>query len=229
MIRDLSRQADRLLREVTVNDSSLNSMIDTLFTYSVFQPSQKKSELKEIFRIVETSKPLNICEVGTYRGGSLFVICQAAPENARIISIDINYPIARKLAFKKFAKPGQHLTPLKGSTLDLVTEEKVKRLLRGEQLDFLFIDGDHSLFGVMNDYVRLSPLVREGGLIVFHDINPDQFIKTGVKSSSFVGGVPDFWKLLSNQDVSSEQFIEDPEQDGFGLGLMVKGNGRITK
>ena len=35
--------------------------------------------------------------------------------------------------------------------------------------DLLFIDGDHEHAGVALDYERFSPLVRAGGLIVFHD------------------------------------------------------------
>jgi hypothetical protein len=41
----------------------------------------------------------------------------------------------------------------------------------GAPLDFLFIDGDHSLEGVTDDYLRYSPFVRAGGWIGFHDIN----------------------------------------------------------
>jgi len=37
------------------------------------------------------------------------------------------------------------------------------------ELDLLFIDGDHTLDGVQNDYVRYSKYVRKGGYIIFDD------------------------------------------------------------
>lgn len=36
--------------------------------------------------------------------------------------------------------------------------------------DFIFIDGDHSYEGVKLDYENYKPLLREGGIIAFHDI-----------------------------------------------------------
>ena len=38
-----------------------------------------------------------------------------------------------------------------------------------EMLDILFIDGDHSAEGVKNDRERFGPLVRSGGVILYHD------------------------------------------------------------
>jgi predicted O-methyltransferase YrrM len=53
----------------------------------------------------------------------------------------------------------------------LKTLEEVKRILGGEKADFLFIDGDYTYEGVKRD-LMYSPLVREGGIIAFHDICP---------------------------------------------------------
>jgi hypothetical protein len=38
-------------------------------------------------------------------------------------------------------------------------------------IDVLFIDGDHSYNGVKNDFNLYSPLVKNGGYIVFDDYN----------------------------------------------------------
>ena len=43
------------------------------------------------------------------------------------------------------------------------------------ELDFVFIDGDHSFAGVMRDLVAWWPKVRPGGLISGHDIDNDAF------------------------------------------------------
>lgn len=40
------------------------------------------------------------------------------------------------------------------------------------EIDFLFIDGDHSVGGCLDDFVSYYPLVRRGGHILVHDIHP---------------------------------------------------------
>ena len=46
---------------------------------------------------------------------------------------------------------------------------KFKEELNSHELDLLFIDGDHTLDGVKNDYVRYSKYVKKGGYIIFDD------------------------------------------------------------
>lgn len=43
--------------------------------------------------------------------------------------------------------------------------------LKKEQLDFIFIDGDHSEAGAYNDFVTYYPLIKSGGVFAGHDLN----------------------------------------------------------
>ena len=43
-------------------------------------------------------------------------------------------------------------------------------IIGNSEIDFLFIDGDHSYEGVKKDWVMYSRFVKRGGLIAFHDI-----------------------------------------------------------
>lgn len=43
-----------------------------------------------------------------------------------------------------------------------------------EQIDFLFIDGDHSIKGCKEDYDLYAQKVNKGGYIAFHDYYPDR-------------------------------------------------------
>ena len=56
------------------------------------------------------------------------------------------------------------------------TLERVKSIFE-EEIDFLFIDGDHTYEGVKQDYEMYSPLVRSGGLVGFHDVMYDTEIQ----------------------------------------------------
>ncbi|RPH56645.1 MAG: class I SAM-dependent methyltransferase, partial [Acidobacteria bacterium] len=87
-------------------------------------------------------------------------------------------------------------------------------------LDVLFIDGDHSYEGVRRDFEMYRPLVREGGLIVFHDIVPDFGQRYGASTRASTGGVPQFWAELKSRYPDVQEIIEDPRQDGYGLGVL---------
>jgi len=202
--------------------STFEESLEALNLFKEFQSSQKVSEIEYLYEKVRIDQPKIICEIGTYKGGSLFLLSQAAPSSALLISVDISYPFVRKLAHRNLIKKGQQLICIEGDTQNPKTLLRVEKGLKGRKIDFLFIDGDHSLFGVMNDYVRFYPLVKEGGLVAFHDIFPDLFLQTGQKSNSYVGGVPFFWDLMTKGDHKFEAFVEDTEQDGFGIGVIYK-------
>jgi predicted O-methyltransferase YrrM len=89
--------------------------------------------------------------------------------------------------------------------------EKVKDVLGGSPIDFLFIDGDHTYEGVKRDFELYSPLVKKGGIIAFHDIavHPE-------KLKCFVNV---FWDELK-KDYKYQEFIEDKNQGWGGIGVL---------
>ena len=58
------------------------------------------------------------------------------------------------------------IEPLKGYSHEFID--------RFSQIDFLFIDGDHSIKGCDYDFTHYSPLVKKGGFIAFHDFDPSR-------------------------------------------------------
>jgi len=219
---NLVKESKKLLSENTIDEYDPKRLLEIIRRYPQFGPSQKDSEIIFLMDQVRQNKHKIICEIGSLKGGTLYLLSQAAPSDALLISIDISYPLARKLAHKQLIKKGQRLVCIEGDTQDPKTLSRVVRALQGRPVDFLFIDGDHSLFGVMNDYVRFYPLVKKGGVIALHDICPDSFIKTGVKSSSYVGGVPIFWDMMIKSDQRYDIVVDDTAQDGFGIGVLYK-------
>lgn len=65
-----------------------------------------------------------------------------------------------------------------------------------------------------------APLVRGGGIVAFHDIVPDFRMRYGTPTGSDVGQVPQFWSDLKSQLSAYEEFIEDADQDGYGIGVV---------
>jgi hypothetical protein len=120
-------------------------------------------------------------EIGTAKGGTLWLWCRLAALDATIISVDLpggpfggGYGPADVARIAAYKNPDQRLHLLGGDSHSKAMRGAVERALAGRQLDLLFIDGDHSLDGVTKDWDDYSPFVCSGGLVVFHDIAPHE-------------------------------------------------------
>lgn len=220
--REMQSYALHLNQVATASQGDFDAIYEACLNSNRFRPSQMLSEVKFLYNLIRLNQCKAICEIGTLLGGTAFIFSQAAPDDAKIVSVDINSTITRRQALRKLPKPGQKLRLIVGDSHSMAVEKRVRKEFQETGIDFLFIDGDHSLFGVINDFVRYSPLVKPGGIVAFHDINPDSFIKTGIKTHSYVGGVPYFWEMIKKSGYKTEEFIEDPNQDGFGIGIIYK-------
>ena len=194
--------------------------MDTLIDWAMQFPSkgylrvcsiQKRSEIMSLANAVAELKPKNILEIGTARAGTLFIWANLA--SSKVISCDLDDASFRRSLYEAFPPPGSeckviHLT---GDSHKKEFLKKVEDELAGEKVDFLFIDGDHTEAGVEADYNDYHHLVRSGGIIAFHDIIEKQYLPGNQ--------VYFFWKRLKEGKVT-EEFIDNPEQTGFGIGIV---------
>ncbi|HMF57368.1 MAG TPA: class I SAM-dependent methyltransferase [Pyrinomonadaceae bacterium] len=194
--------------------------IDALWSSHFFRPMQKQSEIFRLVEILKAQKPSTICEIGSARCGTTFLLAQAAATGATIITLDLVMPPPRATAVKSFARDEQQIICLQKNSHSPQTVEDVRACLNDCNLDVLYLDGDHSYEGIKTDFELYSPLVKRGGIIVFHDIVPDNRIRYGSETTSDVGGVPQFWKELKAAHAHVEEIVEDYEQDGFGIGIL---------
>lgn len=219
-IRRLSNIAVKL-RERVLDCESLSDLVERpeLMRTGSFWANQKHIEIVRLLEMLKEIQPRYLCEIGAFKGGTLFLFCQVATSNAQIVSIDIDYPEKKRRPFRQFAQRGQRVHCLEADSQNTETVEIVRKYLSGHLFDFLFIDGDHSYQGVKADFELYSPLVRYGGLIAFHDIVPDHNRRFGVQTSNHTGEVPVFWNEIK-QRFNHWELIEDPEQDGYGIGVL---------
>jgi predicted O-methyltransferase YrrM len=212
-----------LLRIKGLNrDCTLNELLDFTFNNCavLIGPTQVQSEVSELLEIINRMKPEVILEIGTANGGTLFLFSHVASESATIVSIDLpggrfggGYPSWRTRLYESFALPGQRIYALRADSHKRETLEQVKAIIDGREIDFLFIDGDHTYEGVKSDFEMYSPLVRKGGIIAFHDIVP------GGRES--VGGVPKFWNEVKSCYGNKErEIVQDRSQGGLGIGVL---------
>lgn len=212
----------RLLRQKCDAFTDVAVAVDeVLFSSKWFPAKQKRGEILPLLRRLEEMQPRALCEIGTAEGGNLCLFAQSAAPDARILSIDVGYTPEQQAAYPWLARSGQKITCMKADSRSSEAQEFVRAWLGDSQLDFLFIDGDHSLAGVSSDFRNYTPLVRSGGLIALHDIVGDYLTRHGVDTGFRVGEVPVFWEQLRTSYAQAEELIEHHSQDGFGIGLVL--------
>jgi predicted O-methyltransferase YrrM len=184
---------------------------------AAFGLTQMESEIIRFIEAAAAQHPKTILEIGVDDGGTNFLLGRALPTVDLLVGIDLFVKGKNRLRY--FAKPDQELHYIDGCSYSIRTVERFKSVLGPRTLDILFIDGDHSHDGVRQDFLRYRSFVREGGLIAFHDICPDHFSRFGRNTGRWAGGVPAFWTRVRTL-YDAEEFVENPEQDGLGIGVL---------
>jgi predicted O-methyltransferase YrrM len=142
----------------------------------------------------------NYLEIGVHNGGSMSLLL-TNNNSKNLIGLDLfedMYNINKHLSKEKYntyqyfrrdnlamSKTIKNLNSIKskyynnakftliqGNSYFDTTEEKFKQECNFS-IDLLFIDGDHTLDGVKNDFERYSKYVRKGGFIIFDDYHHD--------------------------------------------------------
>jgi len=211
--------AIREIRKLDQNRRDALFLVNYLFTrfFGLIKPSQVPSEILSLANIVQELKPKTVLEVGTNKGGTLFLFTRLADPQATVVSVDLpmgmyggGYPDWKIPLYESFRLDKQALHLVRADSHAIETLEKVKSILAGRPVDFLFIDADHTYEGVKKDFDLYSPLVRPGGVIAFHDIV--------AHPPSYGCGVDIFWNEIKRPE--SLEFIEDRNQEWGGVGIL---------
>jgi predicted O-methyltransferase YrrM len=213
-------EAQQQLRRLQIELPTVEMMLAVSYLFQgkgYYQTLGTKQNMLELLGLANLlrERPLHrVCEIGTFKGGTLFVLCQLAETDAHIVSVDLphgqfggGYNERSLPFFQSFRRPGQTLHCLRGDSHESGIRSEFERVLAGAQLDFLFIDGDHSYAGVKQDFEFYSRFVHRGGLIAFHDIcqnaaHPDievhrfwQEIKSSCRHREFIETTNDRRKI----------------------------------
>jgi predicted O-methyltransferase YrrM len=196
-------------------------LVDIVLTCPAIRPLQKRSEFLELVNLVKEQKCKYLLEIGTYKGGALFVFSQLAAADATVISLDFPttffgrlHRAIQALLFRSLVRKGQSFVALRCNSHKPATLATIREILRTNKLDFLFIDGDHTYEGVREDFKMYAPLVREGGLIAFHDIAPAE-----APPSANPKEVYKFWDEVK-RNYAHKEFVEHVSVDPMGIGVI---------
>ena len=218
----LAPGAIRALRNAAGRLNSVEEAVALAFDFRWLRiqiaPSQVRSEITQLLKLLASRPPMTVLEIGTYKGGTFFLFSRVASPEAMLVSLDLprdpsglGYAPWQGRLFRSFALERQRIELVLADSHQERTVEQVRQLLNGRSVDFLFIDGDHGYDGVKNDFNLYSPLVADDGVIAFHDIVP------GLPDR--VGGVPQFWQEMKRKHHVKE-FVESWSQGAFGIGVI---------
>lgn len=163
----------------------------------------------------------NLLEIGLCAGGS-FLIWSTMFDRVCSLDIDTNWIKNFRDAYPEFDNSPNHLI-LDAHSQHPKTVAKVKEFFGGEPLDVLFIDGSHAYAHVIGDYLSYRPMVRPGGLIVFHDACHGHEL---CEVPRFVRELKSGWFDGEQHDIEVFCCTADPNQptftiDDFGVAVEV--------
>ena len=201
---------------------SIERLLEAIYSswraFLTVRPIQVKEEISQLLQTIAKTAPRTVVEIGTANGGTLFLLTRVAAPKATLISIDKpngrfggGYSGSMVPVFRSFARDGQEMILVRRDSHDNETFSLTQKVLKDRDVDFLFIDGDHSYEGVKADFATYSSLVSKGGMIALHDIVPGL--------PSHVGGVPRFWTEV-REKYHSREIVKDWKQGGAGIGLL---------
>jgi cephalosporin hydroxylase len=196
----------------------IKKVVEGTFAFGTIQ------NYNEIYPAVEFLLKQNITnflEIGTNQGGTFY--CWTCISNHGIrISVDIPHGNFSAHEFDEIKRnkilsgyPG-YCHFISGDSHEKSTLVEVENLLKGEKLDFIFIDGDHTEEGVTQDFLMYKDLVKDGGWIGFHDIKSSYFHHT---NNCFVDKL---WSKLNGDKV---EFIDN--SNGFGGIGLIQNNSKL--
>lgn len=124
---------------------------------------QQREEFLEFLKVVcRTGLHGTAIEVGLDQGGSHMGWRQLFQ---KVVSIEND--INKCVKFLWTNKIDSRSKIICADSSDKNTASFIKKMYKSA--DLLFIDGDHQFSSVFCDYKSLSPLVRKGGIVAFHD------------------------------------------------------------
>ena len=142
-------------------------------------------EIENLQLSVNNHKPKVIVEIGTANGGTLARWFEI-PSAETIISIDYpigghggqgfeerTYVISDALEQANLTK--KEFYAINGDSKNDYLVSRLEELLNGRKIDFLFIDGDHTYYGVSKDYEIYERFLSENSIVGFHDILDSPF------------------------------------------------------
>ena len=143
--------------------------------FDKYEPMHRREELHQLVNLVEWSKPHVILELGVCFGGTWGFWHEVLPPDGFLIGVDKLHCVVRW----DWKASRENIFYIQGDIESNKTYEGVHALTQNN-VDFLYIDSNHYYHGVKQHFDFYAPLVKEGGIIAFHDIRDNKGSGYGV-------------------------------------------------
>jgi predicted O-methyltransferase YrrM len=169
---DIEAKRKKLLNDdnlITVTDLGAGSHLNKNRTKKVKQIAKnalKTPRLAQlIFRLAANHQPKNMIELGTCLGVTTAYLAKAQP-TANVLTIE-GCPETAKVAHQNFND-----LALKNIELQVgnFNELLPMAITAAEQLDFVYVDGNHTKEATLNYFNWCLPKINENSLLIFDDI-----------------------------------------------------------
>jgi cephalosporin hydroxylase len=237
-LRAASRDAidRRMAQEATLADI-LDTVLEIrpgVYHYQL-EAYQFRAEFAEFCDFLDGTDPETVLEIGTHYGGSLYVWSRFLDSASTVVSVDRPHVFEfvetwQRELYPTFA-PSKTTRLVRGNSHDTAVLDAVAAAV--DEVDLLFIDGDHTYRGVHQDFAEYGELVADDGVVAVHDIVPhvasdaaarryatehgieDRYVSVGQPS----WGVSEFWTDIA-PSYETREFRSHPRQRGKGIGVV---------
>lgn len=163
-------------------------------------------QCKLLFRIVQYLKPRHILELGTSLGISTMYLAEGNTK-AKLTSIEGSQAIA-DIALRNFSYLKQTQIKLKVGNFDEILPNILPQI---ENLDLVYIDGNHQYEPTIKYFEMILPYLNENSLVIFDDIYWSKEMSQAwqeIKASNSVSQTIDlyfFGLVMFKQDFKEKQ------------------------
>jgi hypothetical protein len=164
--------------------------------------------------VVGMLKPSLSIEIGTHKGGSLERI-SAHGEVVHACDL-VRHP---EVTDERFPNVTFHI----GDSHELLPEFLAQLATAGANVDFVFVDGDHSAPGVQRDVEDLLSASSIGNTVILLHDTLNERVRAGLERVDY--SATDKVRLVDLDFVQGKVMSEGPQKDElwYGLGLVVTG------
>ena len=163
---------------------------------------QKIEEWKSFLEFAINQNVKMAMEIGCYDGGSSHSLASFV-EN--LTTLDYNNPA--RFDINQIPCSYKYIG---GNSHDAGVISQICGHIQPKSLDLLFIDGDHSYAGVKLDFNNFKHLVKDGGLICFHDIVDSRYHRSAGCTVAL------FWNEIKTQ-YEYKEFVVGNDWGGIGM------------
>jgi len=160
----------------------------------------KYSRYKYLFKLILNQKPKTILEIGVYKGKrsiEMVDLAQCFYKKIIFYGFDLFEKITKKKIKDELSKnplsKDEIFTKLKNlfpkAKINLIKGDTIKTLKNfntKNKIDFIFIDGGHSIETIKKDWKNVKKLMHKNSLVVFDDYYDDEYISKKFGSKNVI-------------------------------------------